>query len=734
MIKINGVIDRVIFRNDDNGYTVAVMNSEGDDIIIVGSSIMELKENMDYELAGDFTVHKKYGEQFAFEEIKVMKPESESGIIKYLASGVLPHVGKKTAKRIYKEFGEKSIEIIENNPEELLVIEGIGKKKLSKIKEAVLEGKDLRDLMVFLTKYDIGTNIALRIYKQYNVKAIEIITQNPYKLTEDIRGIGFKKADNIARMMGFEEDSSFRKQAALKFILSQASMEGHTFLPKDELLKRTGGMLKMNSEEFEDELYKLAMDEKFYIEKREDEVNCYYAPFLKAENFVVGKITELNKFQFDNIPDIDKELNRIEKDQDIKFAEKQQLAVKESVKSGILVITGGPGTGKTTTLKAIIDVFESMDKKVYLAAPTGRAAKRMKEATGREASTLHKLLEIGFSEEEDYSYGYEEETTLECDVLIVDEMSMVDLLLMETLLKSIKNGTRLILVGDKDQLPSVGAGNVLSDLIESSVINVVNLDEIFRQSESSMIIKNAHLINKGMRPEFKKDSDFFFIYEEDEERVLEIIKDLVNRRLPDYYGFSPLEIQVLAPMKKGITGVNNLNKNLQKTLNEKKNSRSEINVGENIFRINDKVMQIKNNYDLTYKIDSEFYEKEGEGVFNGDIGFITDVDKEEREVTILYDDIKKVKYEYQDLDELKLAYATTIHKSQGSEFRCVVIPMTFAPYILLTRNLLYTAITRAKELVVLVGEYKYMDLMIKNNRISKRYSNLAKKLREINLL
>lgn len=729
MIKITGVVDRIIFRNDENGYTVAKFISEGDEITIVGNCL-ELKTSMDYELKGDFTFHKKFGEQFEFSEIEQILPKSEEGIIKYLSSGIIPFIGEKTAKKIVDEFKEDTLKIIEEDTEKLLRIEGIGKGKIRKIKESLADGKELRDLMVFLNKYDLGTNLALKIYKEYENNSIDIITKNPYRLAEDIQGIGFKKADQIASMMGLDFNSSFRKQAALKYTLSSAAGEGHSFLPKDELIKKTKMLININEEELESEILGLSLDDKFYIEKKNNEINCYYAPLLRAENYIAGKLKESSKIKYNEEFDVESFLDEIEKNQKIKFAKNQRLAVSESLNNSCLIITGGPGTGKTTTLKAIIDVFEKLEKKIYLAAPTGRAAKRMKEATGRDASTIHKLLDLSFSDDESINYGYEEESVLECDILIVDEMSMVDLILMETLLRSIKQGTRLILVGDKDQLPSVGAGNVLSDLIESERIKTVNLDEIFRQSNASMIIKNAHLINNGENPEFVKGSDFFFITESNENKSLEIITDLVNRRLPGYYGFSPQDIQVLSPMRKGVVGVNNLNKNLQKKLNPKNR---EIKVGDNIFRLKDKVMQIKNNYNLEYKIENEFYKEEGEGVFNGDIGYIIEVDEEERELIVLYDDVKKVKYKYEDLDELTLAYASTIHKSQGSEFKAIVIPITYAPYILLTRNLIYTAITRAKELVVLVGEYKYLSMMIKNNRISKRYSKLCEKLRDDNV-
>ena len=732
MIKINGVVERIIFRNNDNGYTVALVKSEEESIIAVGSSIMELKESMSYDFTGDFSFHKKYGEQFAFSEVKNSVPDSKSGIIKYLSSGLIPHIGEKMAERIYDCFGDDALRIIDENPERLLEVEGIGKKKFEHIKEALYEDRDLRDLASFLDKYDIGTNTALKIYKEYREAAKDIITQNPYRLVEDIRGIGFSKADRIAQAMGFKENSEYRKEAALKYTLSMASIDGHSFLPKDKLLKQASKLINISPEELEMEIDRLSFDDKFYIERYEDEINCYYAPLLRAENYIAGKINELNNYSFNDKFKADKFIKNYEKKYNIKLAENQAIAVEEASQNGVLIITGGPGTGKTTTLKAIIDMFEQLDKKILLAAPTGRAAKRMKEATGRDASTIHRLLEIGISDDE-INYGYEDVNILDCDVIIIDEMSMVDLNLMHILLKSVSAGTRIILVGDKDQLPSVGAGNVLKDLIESETVRVVNLDEIFRQSEQSMIIKNSHLINKGIFPEFKRDSDFFFISEKNENNVLELVKDLVKRRLPEYYGFSSDEIQVLAPMRKGVAGVNNLNKNLQEILNKKKSDNDEIIAGDRIFRVNDKVMQTKNNYNLKYKIDSEIYEEEGEGVFNGDIGYICEVNKDEREITVVYDEVKKITYEYADLDELALSYATTIHKAQGSEFRCVVIPLTFAPYILLTRNLIYTAITRAKELVVIVGDEKYLETMIKNNHINKRYSNLCRKLRDKNV-
>ncbi|EFI41783.1 ATP-dependent RecD-like DNA helicase [Peptoniphilus sp. oral taxon 386] len=724
MIEIKGVVEKIIYRNEDNGYTVARFSTEEESITINGSCA-EIKTSMEYELKGDFIFHKKYGEQFKFESIEEILPQSENGIINYLSSGIIPFIGEKTAKNIVDKFKTETLKILEEDTERLLEVDGIGPRKLDKIKSALLENRGLRRLTLFLNKHELGTTLAVKIYKEYGERAIQIIKENPYKLAEDISGVGFKKADKIAMSIGEFRGSSFRNRAALKYILSLATLEGHSFLPKDILIKRTHKLVGDNIEQLENELLNLSLDDRFFIEQSDGEICCYYAPYLRAENYISGKIKELVSGKFEYDTNIDEILKKIEERNEIKFATNQVIAVREAVEKGVLIITGGPGTGKTTTLKAIIEIFESMGKSVKLAAPTGRAAKRMKEATNRDASTIHRLLEIRVPDDDRINYGYEEEVELDCDVLIVDEVSMVDLGLMNTLLHSIKKGTRLILVGDKDQLPSVGAGNVLSDLIESKRVSVVNLNEIFRQKEQSSIIKNAHLINNGILPEISNSGDFYMISEQNEKKSLEVIKELVSRRLPQYYGVNSNKIQVLAPMKKGNVGIYSLNKTLQEVLNPKGD---EIIFGDNVFRVGDKVMQTKNNYNLEYKIESEFYLEEGEGVFNGDIGYVVEIDIENKSLVVLYDDVKKVKYEYSDLDELILSYACTIHKSQGSEFDIVIIPLHFAPYILLTRNLIYTAITRAKKLVVLVGEYKYLDIMVKNNRISKRYSNLCKKL------
>lgn len=722
MIEITGILEKIVYRNDENGYTVARFTTEDDSITVTGSAL-EFKEQMEYVLTGDFTFHKKYGEQFSFQNVKEILPQSENGIINYLTSGAIPYVGKAMAKKIYSKFGEKTLDVIEKSPEQLIMVEGIGKAKLRKILEKLEQDQGLRKVIIFFSEYGIPTSLAMKIYKNYGDNSISVVRENPYKLAEDIRGIGFKKADEIAMKIGDFSQSNLRVKAALKYTLYMATLEGHSFLPIDVLISRTKFLINKTEDELYSEIGALNLDDRFKLENT-DPIRCYFAPYLKAENYIAGRIKDMLSFKHE-IKNVDELIDEVQDRQKIVLAENQEKAVREATKNGITIITGGPGTGKTTTLKVIIELFELMEKKVFLAAPTGRAAKRMKEATSRDAQTIHKMLELTVSDSEYIDYGYQSEENLDCDVLIVDEVSMVDLNLMENLLNRISINTRLILVGDKDQLPSVGAGNVLSDLINSGIIPVVNLNQIFRQSGESHIIRNAHMVNNGEVPPVTNDGDFFTIDSKEERASLSTIVDLVYKRLPDYYSIDRDNIQVLAPMKKGVCGVNNLNKELQKTLNPKGES---IDYNGSIFRIGDRVMQTKNNYNLEYKIESDFYLEKGSGVFNGDIGKIVSVDEEDKKLTVLFDDTKKVEYEYTDLDELTLSYATTIHKSQGSEFEVVVMPIHFAPPILLTRNLLYTAITRAKRLVVLVGNYKYVEQMVKNNRISLRYSSLKEKL------
>ena len=723
MINIDGIVEKIIFRNEENGYTVAKFLSEDESIVVVGSCF-EIFEDRSYKLKGDFTYHKKFGQQFAFTSIEEILPNSKEALIKYLSNGMIPFVGEKVARKIVEEFGENTLEILEKNPQRLLSIEGIGRKKYKKIYEALEKNLNARKILLYFSSYNISPNLALKIYKEYGDKSIDLIKENPYVLIEDIGGIGFKKADQIALSFGIKKDSEERIIQGLKYVLSRANLNGHTYLPLDILVKNANKLLEISIDDLENSLRGLSFSKDFYVDKVGGDYLCYYAPYLRAENYIAGKLNEIN-ITFHEDLDVNKKIEEIEETRNIKLAQGQRQAIKKSLDHGVFLITGGPGTGKTTALKALIDVYEFMGKKIKLAAPTGRAAKRMKESTGHDALTLHKLLEINFTDSKDIYY---DPIDLECDVLIVDEMSMVDIMLMETLLRSLEKGVRLILVGDPDQLPSVGAGNVLRDIIDSKLFSQVNLVEIFRQKEESMIIKNAHLINKGERP-ILNNNDFFLISEQGENKGLEIIKDLLSKRLGEYYGIDSSDIQVLSPMKKGLLGTFNLNKVLQELLNK---SQEKIEVFGKTFKLYDRVIQMKNNYDLEAIIENDFYKETTKGVFNGDLGYISSIDVEEKILEVTFDDAKKVKYLPEDLDQLELSYAMTIHKSQGSEFPVVVIPLFWAPPMLLTRNLIYTAITRASKLVVLVGKYEYLMKMIENNKTRIRYSNLKNKLIEAN--
>jgi len=733
LLTLEGMVEDIIFRNENNLYTVATLNTQDGKATIVGYiPFINIGETIRAE--GEWIYHPSYGEQLEISNVSLVVPSTLNGIEKYLSSGLIPHIGPKTAKRIVEKFGLDSLDIIQYNPERLKEIDGIGDKKLKKIVEAFEEQGDLRNIMVFLQQYGITANYGMRIYKKYGKDTINIIKENPYRLSEDIFGIGFKTADKIAQNMGISLLSPYRIEGGIRFIINKYAGNGHSYVPKEELIQSTSELLGVENTLIEESIRDLAVKGVIHILNIEEDILVYYTPFHIAENNVSRKVVELSRVELKNFEiDIDKAIQTIEGKDGINFAKKQREAIKESIENGMVVITGGPGTGKTTTINAIIQIFEDQGLTVNLAAPTGRAAKRMTETTGKEAKTIHRLLEYSYMEEE-MAFGLDEDNPLETDLLIIDEASMIDILLMNSLLKAIVPGTRLILVGDVDQLPSVGAGNVLEDIIKSGVVKVVKLDEIFRQAEESMIVVNAHRINKGEFPFLnEKGKDFYFIRENNPNGIVNTILDLCKERLPNYYGVDPLrDIQVLTPMKKGDVGINALNKHLQNILNPKAYGKVEKTIGDELYRVGDKVMQIKNNYTTEWEIikDGTVYEK-GEGVFNGDFGFIMDIDDDNRIMKILFDDEKEVEYNFNQLDELKLSYATTVHKSQGSEFPVVVMPIYWGPPMLLTRNLLYTAITRAKKLVVLVGEERYLRTMIANNRITKRYSSLDYKIRNI---
>lgn len=732
MLVLEGIIEEIRFRNESNGYTVAQFNTLDGPMTIVGHiPFINLEETVKVE--GELIYHPNYGEQLSLTSISTVVPSTEKGIENYLSSGLIPHIGPKTAKRIVERFGLDSLEIIQYNPERLKEISGIGDKKLERIIEAYAEQRELRDIMVFLQQYGITVNYGIKIYKKYGNDTIKVLQENPYRLSEDIFGIGFKTADTIAEKMGINKESPYRIEAGVKYIIMEFAGNGHCYVPKDELIPQAKKLLEAEDHQIEDGIRTLALRGGVHLIPDGEDILVYYTPFHIAENNVSRKLTELSQVQLEELDvDIEREIKKIQEEENISFAKKQILAIKESLDNGLVVITGGPGTGKTTTINAIIKICEDLNLSVLLTAPTGRAAKRMTETTGREAKTIHRLLEYSFMEEESMAFGKDEDSPIDTDLIIIDEASMIDILLMNSLVKALKPGTRVVLVGDIDQLPSVGAGNVLKDIIASGVVRVVTLDEIFRQSGESMIIVNAHKINKGEDPILnEKDKDFFFMTRPKTDQILNTIIELCNDRLPTFYGVDKVkDIQVLTPMKKGEVGINSLNKHLQSKLNPKEKGKAEKQIGDDLFRVGDKVMQIKNNYTTEWKIIRNGLEVDsGEGVFNGDFGFIIDIDEDDRMIKVLFDDEREVEYDFNQLDELKLAYATTVHKSQGSEFPVVVMPISWGPPMLLTRNLLYTAITRAKKLVVLVGEERYLSMMIKNNRITKRYSALDKKIR-----
>jgi len=731
VIELEGQLVEIIFSNSENGYTVASFLYDKDEVTIVGY-MPTLKIGDKVALRGKWIMHPVYGQQLEVNQYRLIMPSTESEIVSYLSSGMIPGVGDKMAQRIVDRFGLDTLEVMTKTPEKLLEISGIGKSKLIGIKEAFLEQHEQREIILFLNKYNIPTNYGVKIYKKYGGQTIDVIQENPYKMAEEIRGIGFKTADDIARTIGIPFNSKYRIYAGTKYIINSFNIEGHTYIPGDILVDRAKKLLNVEEDLVEEAVQHLALDQKIQLERLGDEIIVYSMPYYYAETNVCKKIIELSKVELEETKvDVGQVITELE-NESISLAKKQREAILQAVENGIIVITGGPGTGKTTTVNTLIKVFEKLKLKVILAAPTGRAAKRMTEATGKEAKTIHRLLELGYSSDDEMSFNRNEEHPLDSDVIIIDEVSMVDILLMNSLLKAVALGTRVVLVGDVDQLPSVGAGNVLRDLIDSNIVKVVKLDEIFRQAQESMIIVNAHKINKGMQPELNvKNKDFFFMSRLEDEKLLDTLVELAVDRLPKHYSINPMkDIQILAPMKKGRLGTINLNKQLQQFLNPPAKHKKEKSLKEKLFRIGDKVMQIKNNYTLKWhNIDPNGSEQRGEGIFNGDIGYVFDIDKDGDTLTVIFDDCRLVEYDFAQLDEIELAYCVTIHKSQGSEFPVIIIPMVWGPPMLLTRNLLYTAITRAKSLVVLVGNEKYLKTMVDNNQITTRYSGLDFRLK-----
>ncbi|MGM8298516.1 SF1B family DNA helicase RecD2 [Clostridium perfringens] len=735
MEALNGIVESIVFKSSDTGYTV-IKFRENNIIHTAVGVLPRVKEGQNLKITGSWVNHSQFGKQFKVEECEEILPTSKDGIEKYLSSGIIQGIGPVTAKKIVNKFGEDTLNILDNNIERLKEIEGIGKKKLETIIESYREQRELKNITIFLQTHGLSVNQCLKIYKKYGASSVDTVKNNPYILCDEISGIGFKTSDKIARSLGIEIDSPFRIQSGIRYVINEFCANGHTFMPKDELIKEASNVLTVSGDIIEENIKNAALDRKIKLEKVNDKEGVFTIPNYYCELGITNRILTLAISNFQDISvDVDHLILQFEKKNNITFAESQKDAIISAFQNGIEIITGGPGTGKTTIIKCIIEIFETCGLKVLLGAPTGRAAKRMSESTGKEATTIHRMLDMGvFEKEESVFVTNAEEHSLEADVVIIDEASMIDITLMNALLKSIKVGTRLIIVGDVDQLPSVGAGNVLNDFIESGFTKVVRLKEIFRQGKESMIVVNAHKINKGEMPKLnEKGTDFFFIRNDIQEGILNTIIDLINTRLPKFNSnWDKLKsIQVLVPMKKGVLGVTNLNERIQNVLNPKAPYKKEKEFRSMVFREGDKVMQIKNNYSLKWTRIAGKGEHEGLGVFNGDMGFIESIDLEGKKLSIIFDDERRVIYDFMYLDELDLAYAITIHKSQGSEFPVVIIPAYMGAPLLMNRNLLYTGITRAKEMVVVVGIPKALKYMVDNTRSMERYSSLNWRIKEV---
>ncbi|WP_373927715.1 SF1B family DNA helicase RecD2 [Eubacterium ramulus] len=734
METITGFVEHIVYRNEENGYTVLnLASNEEDEVTCVGVFQM-ISEGESLELTGEYTVHPSYGPQFKVQQYSIKAPEDIASIERYLGSGAIKGVGAALAARIVRKFKEDTFRIIEEEPERLAEIKGISERKAQEIAQQTEEKRELRQAMIFLQNYGISLSLAVKIYQTYQLDMYRIIQENPYRMAEDVTGVGFKIADEIAHRVGIHLDSDFRIRSGIMYVLQQASLEGHTYLPEELLTRRACELLGVDASRVEKHYMDMAIDRKLILKQSEAEVQIYASTFYYMELNVAVMLRELNvKYDFSETA-VEQRIRKIEQLSELELDEMQRTAVKEAVRSGLLVITGGPGTGKTTTINTIIQYFESEGMDIALAAPTGRAAKRMSETTGYEAKTIHRLLELSGGMDEHAGFERNEQNPLETDVIIIDEMSMVDITLMHNLLKAVVAGTRLILVGDVNQLPSVGPGCVLKDIIDSHACNVVRLNRIFRQASESDIIVNAHKINRGEPVSLdNKSRDFFFLKRYDANVIISICIQLIRQKLPKYVNASPFDIQVLTPMRKGLLGVERLNTILQQYLNPPDGKKAEREHGQTIFRVGDKVMQIKNNYQAEWEIRSRYnipIEK-GLGVFNGDMGIVREINSFSETLTVEYEERRMVEYPFKELDQLDLAYAITIHKSQGSEYPAVIIPLLTGPRMLMNRNLLYTAVTRARKCVTLVGDEKAFYNMEANVNEQKRYSGLRDRLEEL---
>lgn len=735
METITGYVDHIVYRNGENGYTVFSLENENGEVTCVGN-FNYINEGELLELEGEYVNHNIYGTQLRVSSHRVKEPEDLVSIERYLGSGAVKGVGAALAARIVRRFKEDTFRIIEEEPERLAEIKGISERKAREIAIQVEEKKEMRKAMLFLQKYGISTTLGVKIYEYYGAKLYQVLEENPYQLADNIDGVGFKTADEIAARIGIHADSDFRIRSGLFYVLQQAVGEGHIYLPQDVLARRAMQILGVEISEVEKYVMDLCIDRKTVMKEENGEIRIYPAHYYYLE---LNTAKMLHDLDIDcKMPEdmIEKRLKKVEEKEKITLDALQHQAVIEAIKHGLLVLTGGPGTGKTTTINTMIQFFESEGMDILLAAPTGRAAKRMTEATGYEAQTIHRLLEVsGNPEEEGNVNGFlrNRENPLETDVIIIDEMSMVDLPLMHALLSAVVAGTRLILVGDVNQLPSVGAGSVLKDIIASGRFPVVTLTRIFRQAGESDIVVNAHKINAGepVVPD-NKSRDFFFLRRQDADTVIRVILTLIQKKLPKYVNAPQNEIQVMTPTRKGLLGVERLNLILQKYLNPAERGKEETEVGGRVFRVGDKVMQIKNNYQLEWEVKTKYglVVDQGQGIFNGDMGIVTEINTYDETLEVEYDEHRKVKYPFEMAEELELAYAITVHKSQGSEYPAVIIPLLQGPRLLYNRNLLYTAVTRAKKCLTIVGSEQVFQEMILNKSEQNRYTSLAERICE----
>lgn len=735
METVTGYVEHIVFRNEDNGYTVFHLNNEDGEVTCVGN-FNYITEGELLELQGEYVMHSTYGLQLSVSSSEVKEPEDLLSIERYLGSGAIKGLGAALAGRIVRRFKEDTFRIIEEEPERLAEVKGISERKAREIAEQVEGKKDVRKAMIYLQKYGISTTLAAKIYKQYGQKVYHILEENPYQIADDVQGVGFKTADEIAMRIGIHTDSDYRIRSGIFYALLQGVAEGHIYLPEEILLRRTAALLEVEISDIQKYLMDLSIEKKIVLKQTEQGIRVYPSNYYYMELNTAKMLHDLNIHADIDVAYVSNRLQLLEQDAELSLDEMQRQAVIEAAKHGILVLTGGPGTGKTTTINAMIQYFGSQGLDILLAAPTGRAAKRMTEATGYEAQTIHRLLEVsGNPEDGDGRSGFarNEENPLETDILIIDEVSMVDLPLMHALLRAIIPGTRLIFVGDGNQLPSVGPGSVLKDLLRSECFPTVCLTKIFRQATESDIVMNAHKINRGEPVVLdNKSRDFFFLKRQDANTIISVVITLLQKKLPKYVDAETYDIQVLTPMRKGLLGVERLNRILQEYLNPPNQKKTEKEYGDKLFREGDKVMQIKNNYQLEWEIATKYglVVDKGVGIFNGDMGIITNINTYNETLEVEYDEKRKVTYPFQLLDELELAYAITIHKAQGSEYPAVVIPLLPGPRQLFHRNLLYTAVTRAKKCVSLVGSEDTFYEMIQNAHEQNRYTSLAERIQE----